>query len=180
MEIRYRRPVFEVIERPNEWDRQVRKEHDSLSTLGRFRQDFWTHLAERQPDAPRLRPGYAGSNVYHEINELDVRVGQYIAKDHAGLFVVAGAGESDEDLSTRLKPYLSPLREALEQSLTKDGHEDVGTDSFRDDVVRRHMCWIGLYIDTHDRNNWDQVADWLHDRRKIYEEVLHGHAGQME
>ena len=173
-------PVFEVIERPNEWDRQVRKEHDSLSKLGRFRQDFWTHLAERQPDAPRLRPGYAGSNVYYEIDELNVRVGQYIAKDHAGLFVVAGAGESDEDLSTRLNPYFSPLRKRLEQSLPKDGHEDVGVDSFRDDVVRRHMCWIGLYIDTHDRNNWDQVADWLNDRRKIYEEVLQGRAGQTE
>ena len=167
-------PVFEVIERPNEWDRLVRKEHDSLSKLGQFRQDFWAHFVERRSGAPPLRPGFAGSNVYHEIDQLRVRVGQYIAKDHAGLFVLAAGGVSDEDLAARLAPYLNLLREALERSSVEDGLGEVDIDRFQDGVVRHHMCWTGLYINTHDRNNWSQVADWLDDRRKVYEAVLCG------
>ena len=27
-------------------------------------------------------------------------------------------------------------------------------------------------IDTHDRGNWDRIADWLHERRKLYEHAL--------
>ena len=165
-------PVFEVIERPNEWDRQVRDIGASLSNLGKFRRDFWAHFSERRPDAPRLRPGYAGSNVYHAIDQLDVLVGQYIAKDHAGLFIVAVAGDSDEDLAARLRPYLQPLRRALEQSLAADGLGTVDSDRFREDAVARHMCWIGLYADTKDRDNWDQIADWLDSRRTVYEAVL--------
>ena len=176
-------PVFEVIERPNDWDRQVRAKSDSLSKLGAFRRDFWAHLADRRPDAPGLRPGYAGSNVSHEIEELNLRVSQYISRDGvegAGIFVKAGAGESEDYLSARLKPYLDSLREALEEESKRDGLGKVGDHTFRDDVVRPHMCWIGLYLDTRDRQNWDTMADWLEDRRKIYEAILSGHPGQME
>ena len=172
-------PVFEVIERPNDWDRQVRAKSDSLSKLGAFRRDFWAHLAERRPDAPGLRPGYAGSNVYHQTNELNVRVSQFIARDGAGMFVATGAGESEDGLPTLMKPYLDPLREALERASERDGLGEVRDHTFRDDVVADYPCSIRLYADTHDRDNWDQVADWLDDRRRAYEAVLCGHSPQV-
>ena len=174
-------PVFEVIERPNEWDRQVRESTGSLSKLGAFRRSFWAHLAKRRPDAPPLRTGYAGSNVYHEIEELDVRVSQYIKTNGAGMFIAKGSGESEDDLATRLSPYLEPLLKALEAASTKDGLGEIGVNSFSEDSNGAHMCWMRLSVATDGSHNWDQpadwwdqAADWLESRRQVYEAVLRG------
>ena len=172
-------PVFEVTERPNDWDRQVRATNDSLSKLGAFRRDFWAHLVDRRPDAPGPRPGYAGSNVYHQTNELNVRVSQFIVRDGAGMFVATGAGESVDGPPTLMKPYLDPLREALEGASKRDGLGEVRDHTFRDDVVADYPCSIRLYVDTTDRDNWDHVADWLDDRRQVYEAVLRGHPPEV-
>ena len=48
-------PVFEVTERPNDWDRQVRATNDSLSKLGAFRRDFWAHLVDAPAGCTRAK-----------------------------------------------------------------------------------------------------------------------------
>ena len=171
-------PVFEVTERPNDWDRQVRALNDSLSELGRLRRDFWAHLAARRSDAPGLRPGYAGSNAYHALKDLNARLGQYMTKTSVGVFVRGGAGESDGAMLVRLKPQLVSLREALKNASEEDSPGILEEDSFRDDVIADFPCLSWLEIDTGDRENWDQIADWLDDRRRIYEAVLRGHSPQ--
>ena len=74
-------PVFEVIERPNEWDRKVGAitRSGSLSPLGQFRRAFWAHFAKVLPDAPGPRSGYASSNVYHRVEPADL----YICQIHS-------------------------------------------------------------------------------------------------
>jgi hypothetical protein len=46
-------PLFEVVERPNNWDRQVaqqkREVEGHLSDLGQHRREFWTHFCSRHP-----------------------------------------------------------------------------------------------------------------------------------
>lgn len=49
-------PVFNVLERPNEWNRKVKNTASSgLTEVGKFRHDFWKHFAARHPDAPGVR-----------------------------------------------------------------------------------------------------------------------------
>ncbi len=161
-------PVFEVIERPNEWLRP-----SSLSELGRFRRDFWQHLAERHPDAPRLSRGFAGSNAYHaELPTVHMRICQYIASDHVGVYLGDGRDESDEDMLTRLNPHLRILRETLEAASKKDRLGRIVDGYFREDELANYPCLVTLSVKTKDRDNWDQMADWLDDRRKLFERAL--------
>ena len=54
-----------------------------LSERGRFRQDFWNHVARRHPDED-VKPGHAGSNVFHLVEEAGLRISQYLARDRVG------------------------------------------------------------------------------------------------
>ena len=147
-------PVFEVLERPNEWNREVQTKQEGLTELGRFRQEFWAHLTVRLPDAPSLRPGYAASFVSHPVKEIDVRVSQYLASDQVGVYINGRSGESAEDFRPRVEPYIEALKKALEV-------ETLG-----------EYYTTRLEIDSRDRDNWDRMADWLDERRRIYDRVL--------
>lgn len=147
-------PVFEVLERPSNWDRSVRETATSgdLSDRGQFRRDFWAHVAKNHPG--EVRPGFAGSNVNHHVKEAGLRISQYIAWDRVGIFLGGTRGEPEDAVLPRIDPYLEPLRAALEgEQINKWGTS---------------FC----QIDTSDRANWDSMAKWLHDRRLIYEQVL--------
>ncbi len=75
-------PVFDVIERPNEWDRTVGEitRSGSLSRVGQFRRDFWAHLAKVMPDAPGPRSGYAASYVHYWVEPAELYICQYLAQ----------------------------------------------------------------------------------------------------
>ena len=57
-------PLFEVLERPNDWDRRVREITEVNNGDGRqsryrvFLHDFWQSYAERYPDDVQLRPNH--------------------------------------------------------------------------------------------------------------------------
>ena len=149
-------PIFDVIERPNEWDRQVHSEgrRGALSDTGKFRRDFWAHFAARVPDAPGLRPGYAGSNVWHRIEAAGLTVVQFLARDRIGVYLLGEWGEPFTAAVHRIEPFATSLRKAL---------PDV-------DIAKR--CLTERPIDSRDNSNWDEMADWLDARRRTYERVL--------
>ena len=149
-------PVFDVIERPNEWDRTVGAitRDGSLSPVGQFRRDFWAHFAKVLPDAPGPRSGYAASNVYYRVEPADLYISQYLAQREVGVYLSGKNGVRDDDVKKRVALYKDALAKEL-------GEEAKGSHS-----------WTGLHIDSNDRNNWDTMAQWLEDRRAIYERVL--------
>ena len=147
-------PVFEVLERPNEWDRRVQESARTgeLTELGQFRRDFWNHVGSKYPN--EVRQDYAASSVRHDVEEAGLAVTQYVAQHAVGVFLVGKRGERDKDVADRIRPYRRPLRNKLGVKL----EDEYGT--------------TVLAIDTRDRSNWDQAAEWLHDHRKKYEDVL--------
>ena len=147
-------PIFDVVQRPSNWDRQVRKTMTGgdLSERGRFRRDFWAHVVTLYPD--EVRPGFAGSNVTHHVKEADLRISQHISRDQVGVFLRGNNGESNDDVTSRIAPYLEPLRKAL-------GGEQIN-----------QWGWSFWRVETADRANWDSMAKWLYQRRLIYEQVL--------
>ena len=152
-------PVFEVLEHPNDWNRSVKEEarREGLSELGQFRRDFWNHVRGRHPS--EVRHGYAGSNVYRRVEEADLLISLYVAAGGVGVFLGGKPSEPLDALQARIKPYWEPLRAAL-------GGEQLG-----------RWAATTLKINTSDRANWDRMADWLHDRRVIYERVLRESSG---
>lgn len=163
-------PVFDVLERPNEWYRQVQdaSREGDLSKPGKFRRGFWAHFASRKPGAPGLWPGYAGSNVWHRVEEVEVRISQYLASNGVGVYLVGNHNESMADASPRIDPYVTALRATLDD------------DSFHDVTSHGHRCSTSVRIESHDRSNWDRMVDWLDDRRKTYERVLRNSPGEAE
>lgn len=147
-------PVFEVLERPNEWDRRVQESARTgeLTELGQFRRDFWNHVGSKYPN--EVRQDYAASSVRHDVEEAGLAVTQYVAQHAVGVFLVGKRGERDKDVADRIRPYRKPLRNKLGVKL----EDEYGT--------------TVLAIDTRDRSNWDQAAEWLRDHRKKYEDVL--------
>ena len=155
-------PVLDVLERPNEWDRQVQQisREGELSAIGKFRRDFWAHFDSRKPGILGLRTGYAASSVRHRVEDADVHIVQYLAYDCVGIFLVGNYGESMADASPRIDPYVTALKATLND------------DSFRDVTAHDHRCGTSLRIDSHAPSNWDRMVDWLDDRRRRYERVL--------
>lgn len=152
-------PIFDVLEKPNEWDRRV---HDKarragLSDLGEFRREFWNHVASRHPE--EVKPNYAASNVYHEVEEAKARISLYVYTGGVGIFLVPPIGD-DSDFLPRVTPLLKPLRMALKKATSAE------------EVDLSAHAGMTLEIDPRDRTNWDRMADWLHERRVIYERVL--------
>ena len=97
-------PRFEVVERPNSWDRVVRASSHTgeLSETGAFRREFWTYYSERYPeDVPQA---YATSNVWVYVPEADFNISLMLARRRVGLFLRGSQGESAESVYERALP----------------------------------------------------------------------------
>ena len=59
-------PIFDVLAKPSEWDRQLRQTSArDVSEIGEFRRAFWAHYADRYPRRNRRTPRHARSNIWH-------------------------------------------------------------------------------------------------------------------
>ena len=160
-------PVLNVLERPNEWDRQVERV-SGLSEIAKFRRDFWTHFASRRPDSPQLSPGYMGSNVWHWIEEAELHVVQYLAQNSVGVYLRGAWGTTKASASHQIDAYAGVLEKTIREA-------EPGADYIRDGG--NHWCVTTLRVDSRDSDNWDHMADWLDDQRQVYERVLRGETG---
>lgn len=153
-------PVFDILERPNEWNRQVQEVSKSgeLSSSGQFRRSFWEYFSVRRPEAPDLQPGYAGSNIWHDVHEVGLRVVQFLAAKGVGVYVTGKWGETQ----TEVEPQIAPLQGVFSTALEAENFSHNGN----------HWYVTELKIDAYDRDNWDAMVDWLDDQRQKYEEIL--------
>ena len=147
-------PVFDVLERPNEWDRRVQENARTgeLSQLGQFRRAFWNHLASKHPGD--VKPDRAASWVSHYVKEAGLGVTLYLAQDAVGLYLTGKRGEGTDTTRAKAEDYRAPLEREL------------GVDSLDE------WCGTSLDLNMRKQTNWDRAAEWLHDQRKKYEQVL--------
>lgn len=160
-------PTLEVLERPNEWDRQVQESTRSgeLTERGTFYREFWEHVAGRWP-VPPIRPGWAANNVANWVEEADLKVYRYVAGGSVGLYLRPGQRDKVEDFEARVEPY----RDLFESEINGLTYRDGGW-----------WCWTSLAdVNTRDRARWDEYADWLEKTRLKYEEILRSDPGAEE
>ena len=142
-------PLFHVLERPNEWQRQVQEvvETDQLRERVRFWRDFWAHFAKLFPDAPRLRTGYRSPIIRHRVKNTDVAIVQNLMVDGVGISLGIMPRMSSDDAKAQLEKFKTKLP------------EDLRNNDY-------------LTINTRDRSNWDQMARWLDSSRRAWAEAL--------
>ena len=88
-------PVFEVVVKPNTWERQLQsiaKETQSLSVVGELRRKFWTCYLEKYPEEAQYGSANGSSNRWRTVTEADLVVSSYMAKRSVGLFVRGHTG----------------------------------------------------------------------------------------
>jgi hypothetical protein len=147
-------PLFEVIERPNNWDRQLAEQkravEGSRTELGQYRFEFWSHFCERHPEYGKPD---AASSHWAELPGTDAVVVQYVSRDAVGVFVRPRRGNSIEELGRELAPHLEVLSAELDAPIG-------GNTSFLSQNVRGN---------SRDEAEWPRLADWLDERTRAYQ-----------
>ena len=141
-------PKFEVLERPNNFIREIRvqQERGESGRHAKFRNDFWMFYSQRHPGDPQLRPDYKGSNVYRKISGLTLSI--YLAQNGVGIYIRPDNAEARQ-LAERCGPVLE------ERGLIQNWHS-----------------YHFKHFDPHNRENWPEMTDWLHDNFVAYREVI--------
>ena len=151
-------PVFEVVVKPNTWERQLQsiaKETQSSSGVGEVRKKFWTYYLEKYPEEGQYGPANGSSNRWRPVIEAELVVSSYISKGSVGLFVRGLRGVDQKEVWNQIEPFTEELIRKTGGSITSDG-------SF-------HDFWR---IDTSNESNWDEMADWLYQKSRTYENAL--------
>ena len=104
-------PIFEVLERPNEWDRQIRSLQEGsgeLTGISKLRHDFWADYTKAYPEDGKIPSTHKDSNIYRRICGLVVSL--YLAKGGVGIYIRAkDRGYSEEQAQLAL--YCSAVLE---------------------------------------------------------------------
>ncbi len=123
-----------------------------LRPRGRFRRDFWAYCSRRHPGI--TPPGWAASNVRHPVETTGRRFSLYVAREGVGVFFPRQRGETFTARAAAVKPTVDWLR------------VETGAAEMPDNG------WSSLELDSRAKRNWNRMADWLHDRRRLYERAL--------
>uniref|UniRef100_UPI0013DFB5F2 hypothetical protein n=1 Tax=Nitratireductor alexandrii TaxID=2448161 RepID=UPI0013DFB5F2 len=158
-------PVFEVVEKPNDWDRLVTRvsaPRGEQTELGQFRRAFWTAFSERHPqDAEIGMAPHAASSSWSEVG--NVVVVSWVGTTRVGVFVRGTRGSDAADVHAHLLPYGETLANRLNARLGSPGGSLLGQER---------------KFDMSERANWPAAIDWLHDEihryRAVLQEVLGG------
>ena len=147
-------PVFEVLEKPNEWDRRITDtKNEALNELQKFRHDFWQSYAQEYPEDIQLRPNHIGANVFHDMSGLVVS--QYLAQREIGVYIQKeNRRYTDED-----------------RELARIYEEKLVGQSIADGQNSQHIS-ASLQVKSRDPDNWPQMRKWLHETLEKFREVL--------
>ena len=138
-------PIFEVFRYPEGW-KDVRAV------------DFWAHLAKLHPDAPEPELGTSARRARHWLGKAELKVVQHFMPARARVYLTGRWRDSEKDVLSRI----SRFRDSLEAELMDSGY--VGG--------KNERCRTQLWIDTQDKCNWNEIANWLHRQRETYVDVL--------
>lgn len=152
-------PVFEVLARPNNWDRQVQaaqRNSTDLSDIGKFRRAFWESYLEKHPsDAALGVSETAASSVWLEVEAPNaINVAIWIAKTRVGVFVRGPRGSDGSDLAPRLKLVAAQLEEKLGANF---GHANGA-----------YFFSLEQQFDMEDPKERTAAMDWLHQMAHLY------------
>ena len=154
-------PLFEVLERPNGWDRQLQeaaRTSTELTDLGAFRRAFWTHLIERHPAEASVGRAGGESSRWRNVEGTELVVVEYVALYAVGVAVRGRRGVAAEITRDALAPFEAQLTERLGAPMSGRTQG-----FFFEEQVRES---------SRDPANWDRLTDWLAAESARYVQVL--------
>lgn len=157
-------PIFEVVEKPNDWERSlVRKARQSSapSEVGEKRLAFWQAYLDRVPDAAAwgLRP-LRLSSAWVPIEGLgeEAYLSLWLGSEDCGAFMRGARGSDGQTLLDKLQPDAERLS-------TRLGATFQGSNG--------HFLWKRAGLSFSDTARWPELIDWMESTRKSYEQAIH-------
>lgn len=151
-------PIFEVVEKPNGWDRSLRPQKDVVEGQASLRRvNFWTMYLERYPEAAD-----AGVRVNKEFAKWltspapNTIIGLYIAQKSCGIYL---RGREQSDFDEVLAEFL-PHKDVLEQRL--------GAPLTSSSAKSDWLLVSSIDRPISDEAHWPEIIDWMEERRKLY------------
>lgn len=150
-------PIFDVVARPNAWERhlhEVARTSKTLSEIGQFRLGFWEEYVRHYPDEALYGPANADSTRTRPIDGVDLIIKLNVAKDSVGIFVRGLMGADGKAVHTMLEPHAAHLSAATGAPFTGSRYD--------------HFFGQKQSGDATDRTQWPALFDWLHSMADIY------------
>ena len=154
-------PIFEVLARPNEWERRVQaiaQESGPMRDAVNRRREFWKRYFERHPDDGDPAEAAATSSIWHTLEDLGLVISLYVSKSDVGVFVRGRRGQAASDIHAFLIDREEELQERLGTA--------IGTPD------RTYLLWRWREGDVGDSEQQDALADWLYEAKNEYVHVL--------
>jgi hypothetical protein len=155
-------PIFEIVEKPNDWDREVRKFAESEgSAYYDVKESFWKALLVRHPALAELGiKVWRLSNNYVGIGSpLKAEISIYLARWDSGIYVRSPRGTSAEPTLSVLEQHQAPLEQAMDAELGPYGR---GTYFFLKKYPKGHE----------DEESWPEIIDWMNEQIAVYRNAL--------
>ncbi len=160
-------PIFEIMERPNQWDRRVQESaKPALSASSEWRRAFWTRYIERFPEAKNFGEASALSNRWHLHERYDLVVSIYISKKGVGIYLRGRFGADGNAVGEVLAPYRACLSERIGSQAWNESRKG-------------HYLLQYMLGDPADPAHWDLLGDWLHMMETRYTEALNACLGSV-
>ena len=152
-------PVFDVLERPSEWERTVRSNiaRDESETT-KFRREFWAHFRKRHPDHG-VSARSATSVVWLPRDANNLIIALSLAKDGVRIWLRGQGGELLSDVEERIALF--------KDNLASQAGLQVG------DPVKTGAYPLGSWDgNTSNHGNWNEMTHWLNDQILACQRVL--------
>ena len=152
-------PLFEVLERPNGWERALRAPTgEVLAGVGSFAAGFWAAHLERHPDEARLSRPVGERCRWRATKPHGVVIGQFVRENSACVFLRGRNGVTLQAVRDALAPFADRLEFRLGVSLRSE-HGAV-------------LAEKSLAIDARRPSNWAGASDWLRTQAQDYDAAL--------
>ncbi|MFC0282880.1 hypothetical protein ACFFJB_04565 [Camelimonas abortus] len=151
-------PVFEVVERPSSWERNLTARIQSSarsSGTGDLRFAYWTHYLQRHPAAADegAAPSRSG-NLFIRIDDNPVVLSLWVGQRQCGIYL-RGLKGTKRSAAEALHPFAADIETAIGRKFAEDDPDG-------------HVICERLDASFNDRSNWDQMCDWMEARRNVY------------
>lgn len=149
-------PLFEVVARPNTWDRGLKAASGGTNHrhIERWK-TFWEAALKQYPDeASRSHAITPASNRWRPLEDLGLVLSLYVSKNSVGVYIRGPKGTTAEAISDRLRPHLAALHSSLQ----------IPTDADENDF------W-GVFLrgDPHSTDTRGPMIDWLIEQADKFE-----------
>lgn len=163
-------PIFEIVEKPNDWDRRlIRKAREASagSEVGDKRSAFWQAYLDRIPEAAEwgLRPLRLSSawvpiaGIGHE-----AYLSMWVGSDDCGAFLRGGRGSDGREIADALAPHAAELERKLDATFAGSGG---------------NLLWKRGRLSFSDPQNWPAIIDWMEQTRRAYIQALANIASEL-